>query len=66
MGDKEFLGLLMGVGLALAFVAYLIHIHRHPERFGWLALDSKAAKAAADANHSGAARPDGTAPTSSG
>ena len=41
MIDKEVVGLLIGVALAAAFVATLVHIHLHPDRHGWLELTSK-------------------------
>lgn len=40
MSDKDMLGLLIGLGLLIAFVAYMAHIYFHPERFEWLALPS--------------------------
>lgn len=38
--DKDLLGLLIGIGLLIAFVAYMAHIYFNPDRFGWLALSS--------------------------
>jgi hypothetical protein len=40
MSDKDLLGLLIGIGLLIAFVAYNAYIYLHPDRFGWLALSS--------------------------
>ncbi|WP_170959068.1 hypothetical protein [Magnetospirillum sp. 15-1] len=40
MSDKDLLGLLIGVGLLIAFAAYMAYIYFHPDRFGWLALSS--------------------------
>ncbi|MBI3443973.1 MAG: hypothetical protein HY055_01050 [Magnetospirillum sp.] len=65
MGDKEYMGLLMGLGLAMAFVVYLIRIYRHPERYEWLALTGEPAKPAAGTVRNGAARPPGTESTAS-
>ncbi|MDO8605835.1 MAG: hypothetical protein Q7R40_04810 [Phaeospirillum sp.] len=38
--DKDLLGLLIGIGLLIAFVAYMAHIFFNPDRFGWLALST--------------------------
>lgn len=36
--DKDLLGLLIGIGLLIAFVAYMAYIYFNPDRFGWLVL----------------------------
>ncbi len=36
--DKDLLGLLIGIGLLIAFVAYNAYIYFHPDRFDWLVL----------------------------
>lgn len=38
VSDKDLLGLLIGIGLLIAFVAYNAYIYFHPDRFGWLVL----------------------------
>jgi hypothetical protein len=47
MSDKDLLGLLIGIGLLIAFVAYNAYIYFHPKRFGWLALSSAGPKTSA-------------------
>lgn len=53
--DKDLLGLLIGIGLLIAFVAYNAYIYFHPDRFGWLALslsDPKSPSTAAKSDRS--------------
>ncbi len=45
--DKDLLGLLIGIGLLIAFVAYMAYIYFNLDRFGWLALSSAEPKAPA-------------------
>lgn len=55
MSDKDLLGLLIGIGLLIAFVAYNAYIYFHPDRFGWLVLsptDPKLPTVAAKADRS--------------
>ncbi len=50
MSDKDLLGLLIGVGLLIAFAAYMAYIYFHPDRFGWLALSSTDTKSPSAGN----------------
>ncbi len=38
MSDKDLLGLLIGISLLIAFVAYNAYIYFHPDRFGWMVV----------------------------
>ncbi|WP_156612464.1 hypothetical protein [Paramagnetospirillum marisnigri] len=42
--DKDLLGLLIGIGLLIAFVAYMAFIYFNPDRFDWLRLSSAESK----------------------
>ncbi|WP_161539655.1 hypothetical protein [Paramagnetospirillum kuznetsovii] len=48
MSDKDILGLLIGVGLLVAFAAYMAYIYFHPESFNWLEIHSTSPKAPSD------------------